>query len=51
MFPLLVAVLTVLIFLHFLPQIQELFNLFKPVGIYIRVAKFDVSYGVGLLVP
>ena len=51
MFPLLVAVLTLLILLHFLPTNQDILNWIKPVGIRVIVAEFDADYVIGLLFP
>ena len=48
MFPLLVAVLTMLILIFFLPTIQELNHSLKPVGIRNMAAKFDVNYEVSM---
>ena len=49
--PLLVADLTVLILLDFIPPIQDRYHWLKPVGICISVTNFDVDYDVGLSVP
>ena len=38
-------------FIHFLPPSQEHYYWFKPVGVRVSVAKFDVDYGVGMYVP
>ena len=45
------AVLTVLILLHFLPPRQERYHCIKPLGIHISVTNFDVNDGVFLYVP
>ena len=50
-FPLIVAVLTVIIIIDFLPPIQERRHLLKSVGIRISVAKFEINDGVSLSVP
>ena len=47
-FPLIVAVIIVLIFFDNLPQIQELRHWFTLVGIRVSVAKFDANYGFDL---
>ena len=47
-FPLLVSVLTVFIFIYLIPQRQELSHWFLTVGVYVRVSKSDVDYGVSL---
>ena len=46
--PLLVAVLTVFIFLFLIPPIQELLRRFLPEGFYVQVSKYDADYGVSL---
>ena len=51
MFPLLVAVLTVIILLRFIPPIQELFHWIKPVGMCVSISKFGVDYDIGMYVP
>ena len=51
LFPLLVALLTVLIILYFIPPRQERYHWIKPVGIRVSVAEFDVNYFIGLSVP
>ena len=51
MFPLIVAVLTVLIFLDSFPPRQELHHWVILVGTRVSIAKFDVHDGVSLLIP
>ena len=51
MFPLIVEVITVLIHIDFLPPIQECHHWFKPVGIRVSSAKFDVDYEFCISVP
>ena len=48
MFPFILAVLTMIILLLFLPISQELIYWIKPVDICTRFAKFDVNYGVSM---
>ena len=48
MFPFLVAVLTVIIFILLLPTIQELIHWSVLVGVHVRVSRYDVNYGVSL---
>ena len=50
-FLLIVAFLTVVILLDFLPQIQEHLHWIKFVGVCIIVADFDVNDGVSLSIP
>ena len=51
MIPFLVAVLTMLVLLSFLPPRQELIHWLKPLDICISISKFDVDDGVSLYVP
>ena len=51
MFPLIVAVITVLILLDFLSPSQDLRHWLKYVGIRIIVTKFGVNDGFSLLIP
>ena len=51
MFPLIVAVITVLILIDFLPLIQERRDWLKYAGIRVSVVKFDIDNGVILSVP
>ena len=51
MFLLIVAVLTVLIFLASFSPIQELHHWLIPVVIRVSIANFYLNYGVILLIP
>ena len=51
MFLLLLAVLTVITLICFIPPIQELINYLKAAGIHISVDNFDVGYGISMPVP
>ena len=48
MFPLIMAVITMLTLLDFHPPIQERRHWLKYIGIRISVANFDVNYGFSL---
>ena len=48
MCPLLVAVITVFIFLFLIPSIQEILHWLLPEGVNVQVSKYDADYGVGL---
>ena len=50
-FPLLAAVLTMIIIIYFIVPIQERYHCLKPLGIHISIAEFDENYGVGLSIP
>ena len=45
------AVLTMLILIHFLPLIHEHYHWIKHVGIRIVITKVDADYGIDLSVP
>ena len=49
-FPLIVTVLTMLVFLDSLPSIQEHCHWIILVGIRTRISKFDIDYGFILLI-
>ena len=51
MFLLLLEVLTVLIFVFLVPNIQDLIHWLILVGVNVRVSKYDVDYGVSLSFP
>ena len=51
MFPIFVAMLMVFIFLFLIPTIQELIHCLLPVGVHVRVSKYDVDYGASLAFP
>ena len=51
MVPYIVAVLTLLIILHFLLPIQERYSWIKPIGNRVSVANYDVNYGVSTYIP
>ena len=51
MFPSPMAVLTMLILIHFLPPIHEYYHWIKHVGIRIGITKVDADYGIDLSVP
>ena len=51
MFPLIVSVIIVLIFILLLPTSQELIHWFVLVGIRIFISKSDVNYGISLDLP
>ena len=51
MFPLVVTVITVLVFLDHLPPVQERCHWFVLVRIRISVAKFYVNDGINLKIP
>ena len=48
---LLVAVINMLILILILPTIHEIIYWFMPVGVCVRVSKYDVDYGVSMDFP
>ena len=51
MFPFIVIVLTVLIFLDSFPPSQELRHWLVFIGIRVGITKVDVNYGISLSIP
>ena len=49
--PLIITVLTVLVFLESYPPRQERCHCCILLGIYVSVAKFDANYGFDLFIP
>ena len=45
-FPLLVAVLTVFIFIFLIPSIHEILHWLLHEGVYVQASKYDADYGV-----
>ena len=51
MFPLIVAVLTMLILILLLPTVHEIIHWLVLVGVRVRVSKYNVNYGVSMDLP
>ena len=51
MFLLIVTVITVIILIDFLSQIQERYHWLRYVGVYVSVSEYDVDDGVTMSVP